>query len=335
MHHVPSPVLRRLVDEPLAVPDLARRHIAGCGRCRAESTEIAADAALAARVLGAPSEVADIDLEWILLQDRLTRPAAAKRPVMSRPGRMPRRLANISVGAGTAVVAGVLATGAAAAAVLTTVYAPTQVAPVRISANDLQAIESITGIGRLSGGPQPSGSTRLAFGDLTWTTAGRAQQVSSLASASAMTHLTFPDSGDAAVGRGGDQPHRGRAPGDSDHAVQPERRPCRGRKHSGDHRRPCDRRPVRRHVRPQRPDHARDRRHPQAGGVIGRRQRQPARGVPAAPGPACLLAWLRNCGCSAAPRCRCRSRPGCRSCWSTSAGRRRCSSPTPTALRPG
>ena len=105
---------------------------------------------------------------------------------------MPRRLANISVGAGTAVVAGVLATGAAAAAVLTTVYAPTQVAPVRISANDLQAIESITGIGGLSGGPQPSGSTQLAFGDLTWTTAGRAQQVSSLASASAMTHLTFP-----------------------------------------------------------------------------------------------------------------------------------------------
>lgn len=192
MHHVPSPVLRRLVDEPLAVPDLARRHIAGCGRCRAENTEIAGDAALAARVLGAPSQVADIDLEWILLQDRLTRPAAAKHPVMSRPGRMPRRLANISVGAGTAVVAGVLATGAAAAAVLTTVYAPTHVAPVRISANDLQAIESITGIGRLSGSLQPSGSTRLAFGDLTWTTAGRAQQVSSLASASAMTHLAFP-----------------------------------------------------------------------------------------------------------------------------------------------
>jgi hypothetical protein len=188
MHHVPSPVLRRLMDEPLAVPDLARRHLAGCGRCQAQSTEIDRDAALAARVLGAPPEIADIDLEWILLQHRLSGHGAAQRPAR----RIPRRLVNVSVGAGTAVVAGVLAVGAAAAAVLTTVYAPTQVAPVRVNANDLQAIESITGIGRLSGGLQPSGSTQLAFGELSWTTAGRTQQVSSLASASAMTHLAFP-----------------------------------------------------------------------------------------------------------------------------------------------
>ena len=192
MHHVPSPVLRRLVDEPLAVPDLARRHLAGCGRCRAQSTEIAGDAALAARVLGGPPEIADIDLEWILLQERLSGPDAAQRPAARPSRRMPRRLASVSVGAGTAVVAGVLAVGAAAAAVLTTVYAPTQVAPVRVSANDLQAIENITGIGQLPRGLQPSGSMRLTFGDLSWATAGRAQQVSSLASASAMTHLAFP-----------------------------------------------------------------------------------------------------------------------------------------------
>jgi hypothetical protein len=192
MHHVPSPVLRRIVDEPLAVPDRARRHLADCDRCQAQSTEIARDATLAARVLGAPPKIADIDLEWILLLDCLSRPDAAQRRAVRPPWRMPRRLVNVSVGAGTAVVAGVLAVGAAAAAVLTTVYAPTQVAPVRISANDLQAIESITGIGRLSGGLQPSGSTQLAFGELSWTTAGRTQQVSSLASARAMTHLAFP-----------------------------------------------------------------------------------------------------------------------------------------------
>jgi hypothetical protein len=192
MHHVPSPVLRRLVDEPLAVPDLAQRHLAGCARCRAQSTEIAGDAALAGRLLGAPPEIADIDLEWILLQHRLSGPDAAQRPARRPSRRMPRRLASVSVGAGTAVVAGVLAVGAAAAAVFTTVYAPTQVAPVRVSANDLQAIENITGIGRLSRGLQPSGSMRLTFGDLSWATAGRAQQVNSLASASAMTHLAFP-----------------------------------------------------------------------------------------------------------------------------------------------
>jgi hypothetical protein len=66
------------------------------------------------------------------------------------------------------------------------------VAPVRVSANDLKAIENITGIGRLSRGLQPSGSMRLTFGDLSWASAGPAQQVNSLASASAMTHLAFP-----------------------------------------------------------------------------------------------------------------------------------------------
>jgi hypothetical protein len=202
MHHVPSPVLRRLEDEPLAVPDLARRHLDDCGRCQAQSTEIAADAALAARVLAAPTEIADVDLEWILLQDRLSRPGAARR----RAVRMPRRLVNVSLGAGTAVVASVLAVGAAAAAVLTTVYAPTQVAPVRVNANDLRAIENITGISRLSGDLGPSGSTQLTFGKLSWSSAGPAQQVASLARASAMTHLAFPTpatlpSGVGAIGR--------------------------------------------------------------------------------------------------------------------------------------
>jgi hypothetical protein len=206
MHHVPSPVLRRLEDEPLAVPDVARSHLDDCRRCQAQSTEIAADAALAARVLAAPPEVGDIDLEWILLQDRLSRPGAARRPAVRPSRRMPRRLVNVSVGAGTAVVASVLAVGAAAAAVLTTVYAPTQVAPVPINANDLHAIENIMGISRLSGDLGPSGSTQLTFGKLSWSSAGPTQQVASLARASAMTHLAFPTpatlpSGVGAIGR--------------------------------------------------------------------------------------------------------------------------------------
>ncbi len=197
MHHVSNPVLRRLVDEPLAVPDRDRRHLAGCGRCRAQSGEVAGDAALAASLLGAPREIADIDLEWILLQDQLAKHRPGRRQAARTPRRMPRRLARISAGTGTAVVAGVLAVGAAAAAVLNTVYAPTQVAPVRVSASDLRAIESITGIGsaQLSRGLPPSGSLRLAFGEVSWTSAGGPQQVSSIARATALAHLAFPTPG--------------------------------------------------------------------------------------------------------------------------------------------
>ena len=193
MHHVASPVLRRLVDEPLAVPDRELRHLAECEHCQAHSNEIAGDAALAARMVTGPAPTADVDLEWILMQDRL-RPAAAQRGGLRRPGRMPRRVVNVSVGAGTAAVVGVLAVGVAAAAALTTVYAPTHVAPVPVSSSDLRAVESITGIGTapLAGGLPSSGSRQLAFGDLSWSTAGRVQQVGSIAAARAVTHLALP-----------------------------------------------------------------------------------------------------------------------------------------------
>jgi hypothetical protein len=200
MHHVSSPVLRRLVDEPLAVPDRARRHLADCDRCQAESGQVAGDAALAARLLGAPREISDIDLEWILLQDRLSEPGAVRRPAGRAPRRMPRPLAHVSVGAGTAVVAGVLAVGAATAAVLNTVYAPTRVAPVQVSAGDLRAIENVIGIG--TGQLPASGSRQLAFGELSWNTAGGPQQVSSIARASAITGLAFPAPGTLPTGVG-------------------------------------------------------------------------------------------------------------------------------------
>jgi hypothetical protein len=193
MHHVASPVLRRLVDEPLAVPDRDLRHLAECEQCQAHSSEIAGDAALASRTLSAPNPDTDVDLEWILLQDRLQTGAAegAGRP---RPGRVPRRMVNVSVGAGTAAVVGVVAVGVAAAAALTTVYAPTHVAAVPVSSSDLRAVESITGLGNgpMAVGASASGSRQLAFGDLSWSTSGQPRQVSSIAAARAMTHLALP-----------------------------------------------------------------------------------------------------------------------------------------------
>jgi hypothetical protein len=193
MPHVSSPVLRRLVDEPMAVPDRARRHLAGCDRCQAESTEIAGNAAAAARLLEAPGEISDVDLEWILLAERLRQPEALRRPAIRNPWRMPRRLASASLGTPAAVAAAVLVVGVGAAAALTSVYAPTRVAPVPVSQNDVQAIENLTGlnVSQLTGGLPPSGSRKLAFGDLSWTTAGRPLEVSSVARASALTHLAY------------------------------------------------------------------------------------------------------------------------------------------------
>jgi hypothetical protein len=196
MRHVPSPVLRRLADEPMAVPDRDRRHLAGCDRCQAESSGVAADAAVASRLLAAPPDLAgaaDVDLEWIMLQERLRQPGAPARPVARVHRRMPRRLVKVSLGTGTAVAAGVVALGVGAAAALNSIYTPTHVAPVTVSPADLAAVENIAGLSgaQLSGNLPPSGSRQLAFGELSWTSAGRPQQVSSIARASALTHLAF------------------------------------------------------------------------------------------------------------------------------------------------
>jgi hypothetical protein len=207
MHHVPRTVLRRLADDPLAVPDRDQRHLASCGRCQAGSAKVSADATLASQLLTAPrdiGEAGDVDLEWIMLQERLRRPGPPARPVIAHRRRLGRPLARVSLGAGVAAAAGVIAVGAGAAVALTTVYAPVRVAPVRVSSSDLQAITDLASLGPagLAGGPQPSGSLPLRFGQLSWTTAGSEQQVSSVAQARALTQLawTAPASLPAGVG---------------------------------------------------------------------------------------------------------------------------------------
>jgi len=202
MPHISSPALRRLVDEPMAVPDRARRHLAGCDRCQAEHSQIAENAAVAARLVAAPEQVCDVDLEWSLLTERLRQPSAVHHRVVRRAVN-PRRLVGASLSTSTAVGAAVVVVGAAAAATLTSVYAPTRVVPVPVSTDDVRAIENVTGLNISQlGGLTPAGSQKLAFGELSWTSAGPARQVSSIAQASELTHLAWsaPASLPAGVG---------------------------------------------------------------------------------------------------------------------------------------
>jgi hypothetical protein len=194
MSHVTSPVLRRLHDEPLAVPDAARRHLAGCPRCQASSSAIAQNAALAARALAARAELPGTDQAWARLQFRLA--GAAGQP--GRPARrttaVPRsrpRLAGLSLGTGTAAVVGVVAAGTGAAVALSTVYAPTHVAPVPVTSGDFRAVATIARIGgaQVTDGLPAAGREQLPFGDLTWTSAAKASSVPSVAAARAQTGL--------------------------------------------------------------------------------------------------------------------------------------------------
>ena len=195
MSHVSSPVLRRLQDEPQAVPDAARRHLAACARCQASNSKIAQNAALAARVLAAPAAAPDdTSRAWARLQasERASeRAGAAGRRATVRVPRPRPRIASMSLGTGTIAVAGVLVAGTGAAVALTTVYAPTHVAPVRVSQDDFKAISTIASIGgtRVTDGLPPAGHQQLPFGELSWTAAGKARPVTSVAQARALTGL--------------------------------------------------------------------------------------------------------------------------------------------------
>jgi hypothetical protein len=108
------------------------------------------------------------------------------------PARVFRRrpqFPSVSLRAGLVIGAvGIVVAGTAAAATLTTIFAPTHVAPVALSQSDLRAMTAFMGLGdsRVLGGfATPSGSSRVRFGAIKWSSSGIARQASSLAEATA------------------------------------------------------------------------------------------------------------------------------------------------------
>jgi hypothetical protein len=190
VRHIVDGVLRRLDDEPLAVPDRVTDHVAACERCSARRALIANDAERAARLLSAPQLVPDTDMAWARLQRELNRrpeERADRRLGRALVFRQAPRFPAVSLRAGLAIGAvGIVVAGTAAAATLTTIFAPTHVAPVSLSQSDLRAITAFTALGNnhvLGGFSTPSGSTTLRFGTIRWSSSGAAQSASSLAEA--------------------------------------------------------------------------------------------------------------------------------------------------------
>lgn len=192
MRHVPDGMLRRLIDEPFAVADRDARHVERCTRCRARRQQFAEDAATVGQFFDLPVFV---DTDAGLARSRAAHAPTSRDRSMSRAG--PHRSwrlmgASLSTGASIAAV-GVVIAGVAAAATLTTVFAPNQVAPVPVSQADVQSLTQLMGLnttGSLGGFKSSSGSETLPFGSLSWTSSGSGAQVASLADAEAATGLS-------------------------------------------------------------------------------------------------------------------------------------------------
>jgi hypothetical protein len=157
--HLSDGTLRRSVDEPFAIHPGQRSHLGACPRCQARAGAIRSDAELAAAVLTAsPAAAGDARGALARLQPRMAEPAPARR---RRIGwlRDPRRSARATrwsaAAAGVAAVA-LMLVAAGVPQDFITIFQPTQVAPVAVSASDLGVLQNLSHYGDVSGVPSPT-----------------------------------------------------------------------------------------------------------------------------------------------------------------------------------
>ena len=154
MHHVPDGVLRRLVDEPMAVPDRALQHVQRCRRCQGHRDQVAHDARAAQAMVARPQPLPDLDQAW-------QRVAGANG---DQARHVPRRVRprRLLAPTGAVLASGMLVAGVAAAATLTVVFSPTHVAPLPVSKSDLQSLNTV--LGSLAGTTPHT----WAYGTISW-----------------------------------------------------------------------------------------------------------------------------------------------------------------------
>ncbi len=160
MPHPADGTLRRLVDEPVAVADADRDHVAGCPTCRSTLATVTADAHAFAVAL-TPAEPVDdrhLNAAWARLQGAvLTAPVAAAPAGTALSGtasvtaRARRRRTSLRSPVVAVVGAAVIVTGAAAAAAADwiTIFRTESIAPTTLTQADLVALPDLAAYGDL------------------------------------------------------------------------------------------------------------------------------------------------------------------------------------------
>jgi hypothetical protein len=152
--HLDDGALRRLVDDPYAVPEAARAHHASCAACQARYAAAASDAHAAARLLVGP--VLDIDSSRALGQAR-ARIAAATASSSPWPswleaaktlasGASRRAVATVI---GAVLVVFILATTGVAETILQ-IFEPRRFVAVPVSSAELAALPDLSSYGDMS-----------------------------------------------------------------------------------------------------------------------------------------------------------------------------------------
>jgi hypothetical protein len=188
MRHPDDGLLRRLVDEPVGVPDADRAHVASCDACLDRFAAVRADADAARAVLAVPAPAVDVDRAWARLSSgSAAAPATAADPAApARAGRWRAALRRPLVAAlGAAVLVG--GAGVAAAADWLPGLHTERLAPVTVTSADLVQLPDLS-----------------AFGDLQVDGDPGARPVADAAAAQRQSGLTLPQVGELPDGVGGE-----------------------------------------------------------------------------------------------------------------------------------
>jgi hypothetical protein len=207
MPHVPDAKLRRLTDEPLGVADADTTHVARCNRCRMRHQRIRSDAAYAKTLMSRPHPVPDVDSAWVEYMASREEPRTLHVDIQA-----PRRRAiGIPIPTVRAFVGGAVVVAAAVlAGTLGAVLSPLSSVPQQatIQSSSFNGIEDLVDIGggdpgTLGGFKTSSGTVRLPFGRLTWSSVGNATRSSSLSAAKALTGIDVRTPSKRPAGVGG------------------------------------------------------------------------------------------------------------------------------------
>ncbi len=147
MRHLSEGALRRLHDDRFAGTNTEREHLERCARCQGRADDVAEDVAYASRLFATPAEPGTAAESALgRLRQRVAAGDRAGARGLRAPRRSRRRLALGAV-AVPVVVAGLVVSANAAGWL--SIFSPTHVAPVTLTASELNGLPDLSQYGRM------------------------------------------------------------------------------------------------------------------------------------------------------------------------------------------
>jgi hypothetical protein len=148
--HPSDGTLRRALDEPVAVDAAKRAHVVSCAKCAERLRRISTDAGAVQAMLHAPGAIPDV----VAARARLARTEAkapGHRPAM-RVHRRVGRTNRLVAGAGIALAASAVLVVSGGAQDFLSLFQPSRVAAVPVTASDVRSLAGLASYGTVSGG---------------------------------------------------------------------------------------------------------------------------------------------------------------------------------------